>query len=302
MTKNSDPYKPTNQPNTESLNVAQLLGEGEAMFIDHNLYFGHGTDSAWDEAVSILSYVLAFPPNADRSLLTTVLTGQQLEQIRSLFRRRVDERIPAPYITGQAWFCGLLFTVDSRVLIPRSPIAQLIMSFFEPWLSHDPARILDLCTGGGCIGISCAYGFPEADVVLSDISSEALEVADINIKQHHLDSRVSTIQSDLFTALSGQQFGLIVSNPPYIDSQDIHLKDLIHEPASALVASDSGLGDFKVISQQASLKLRKGGVLIFEHGYQQASEVSKIMKKNGFNNIETFKDHQSHPRITKGII
>ena len=142
---------------------------------------------------------------------------------------------------------------------------------------------------------------PNIQVYGLDYSAKSLEVAKANKNYFELNN-FSLIHSDWLSSIKDRSIDFIVSNPPYIDSQDIHLKDLIHEPASALVASDRGLGDFKVISQQASLKLRKGGVLIFEHGYQQASEVSKIMKKNGFNNIETFKDLQSHPRITKGII
>lgn len=268
MTKNSDPYKPTNQPNTESLNVAQLLGEGEAMFIEHNLYFGHGTDSAWDEAVSILSYVLAFPPNADRSLLTNVLTAQQLEQIRSLFRRRVDERIPAPYITGQAWFCGLPFMVDQRVLIPRSPIAALITNYFEPWLQSSPKRILDLCAGGGCIGISCAYGFDEAEVVLSDISADAIAVANINIDNHKLGERVVAIQSDLFDGLKGRDFDLIISNPPYVDQADLDSmpEEFHHEPELALASGCDGLDFTRRLLQQAHEYLSEDGLLIVEVG------------------------------------
>ncbi|MBT5796049.1 MAG: 50S ribosomal protein L3 N(5)-glutamine methyltransferase [Porticoccaceae bacterium] len=268
MTNNSDPYKQTNQPNAESLNVAQLLGEGEAMFIDHNLYFGHGTDSAWDEAVSILSYVLAFPPNADRSLLTTVLTGQQLEQIRSLFRRRVDERIPAPYITGQAWFCGLPFMVDQRVLIPRSPIAGLITNYFEPWLQSNPKRILDLCAGGGCIGISCAYGFDEAEVVLSDISADAIVVANINIDNHKLGKRVVAIQSDLFEGLKGRDFDLIISNPPYVDQADLDNmpEEFRHEPELALASGCDGLDFTRRLLQQAHEYLSEDGLLIVEVG------------------------------------
>jgi len=142
---------------------------------------------------------------------------------------------------------------------------------------------------------------PNVQVYGLDYSAKSLEVAKANKNYFELNN-FSLIHSDWLSSIKDRSIDFIVSNPPYIDSQDIHLKDLIHEPASALVASDRGLGDFKVISQQASLKLRKDGVLLFEHGYEQASEVSKIMKKNGFNKIETFKDHQSHPRITKGII
>ena len=189
------------------------------------------------------------------------------------------------------------------MLVPRSPLAELIDAQFSPWLDANIVNdAVDLGTGSGCIAIAIAHAFPDAMVDAVDISLEALQVTAINIERHDLADRVESIQSDFFSGLEGRQYDLIVSNPPYVDSEDKHLKDLIHEPISALVASEGGLGDFKVISNQASLKLEKGGMLIFEHGYQQASDVSDIMRENGFNNIESFKDHQSHPRITKGII
>ncbi|MCS5595252.1 MAG: 50S ribosomal protein L3 N(5)-glutamine methyltransferase [Porticoccaceae bacterium] len=268
MTNNFNSYEQKNQSKMESLTVAQLLQEGETMFIDHDLYFGHGTDSAWDEAVSILSYVLGFPANADRSLLKNILTAEQLEQIRSLFVRRVDERIPAPYITGQAWFCGLPFMVDQRVLIPRSPIAALITNYFEPWLPRNPSRILDLCTGGGCIGISCAYGFDEADIVLSDISAGAITVANINIEKHQLAERVVAIQSDLFEGLKGLHFDLIITNPPYVDQADLGSmpKEFRHEPELALASGYDGLDFTRRLLQQAHEYLNEDGVLIVEVG------------------------------------
>jgi ribosomal protein L3 glutamine methyltransferase len=268
MTNKATPYGQKKQSSTESLSVSQLLDEGEAMFIEHGIYFGHGTDSAWDEAVSILSYVLNFPPNADRSLMTNIPTAEQVVRIRSLFGRRVEERIPAPYITGQAWFCGLPFMVDQRVIIPRSPIAALITSYFEPWLPCNPKRILDLCTGGGCIGISCAYGFQEAEVILSDISSDALDVADINIQNHELGNRVSTIQSDLFSGLSGHRFDLIVSNPPYVDTDDLSQmpEEFHHEPTLALASGVDGLDFTRRLLKEASGYLLEKGLLIVEVG------------------------------------
>ena len=201
--------------------VRDLLQFGESLFTGSELYFGHGTDSAWDEAVCLLLFALDLDADTDRSVLDKKLTDIEQKEIKSLFNRRIQERVPAPYITGQAWFCGLPFVVDERVIIPRSPIAELIMNYFEPWLLKTPQRILDLCTGGGCIGISCAYGFDDADVVLSDISEEALAVADLNISKHELGQRVSSVHSDLFSGLLGQTFDLIVSNPPYVDAEDL---------------------------------------------------------------------------------
>ena len=228
-----------------------------------------------------------------------LLSNYEQEGIEEFINHKKDG-LPLDYILKKSFFYGNEFLVDQRVLIPR-PETELLVDHINTLNFPDNIKILDAGTGSGCIGISIAMHNPNIQVYGLDYSAKSLEVAKAN--KHYFElNNFSLIHSDWLSSIKDRSIDFIVSNPPYIDSQDIHLKDLIHEPASALVASDSGLGDFKVISQQASLKLRKGGVLIFEHGYQQASEVSKIMKKNGFNNIETFKDHQSHPRITKGII
>jgi release factor glutamine methyltransferase len=228
-----------------------------------------------------------------------LLSNDEQEGIEEFINHKKDG-LPLDYILKKSFFYGNEFLVDQRVLIPRSE-TELLVDHINTLNFPDNIKILDAGTGSGCIGISIAMHNPNIQVYGLDYSAKSLEVAKANKNYFELNN-FSLIHSDWLSSIKDRSIDFIVSNPPYIDSQDIHLRDLIHEPASALVASDSGLGDFKVISQQASLKLRKDGVLIFEHGYQQASEVSKIMKKNGFNNIETFKDHQSHPRITKGII
>ena len=228
-----------------------------------------------------------------------LLSNDEQEGIEEFINHKKDG-LPLDYILKKSFFYGNEFLVDQRVLIPRSE-TELLVDHINTLNFPDNIKILDAGTGSGCIGISIAMHNPNIQVYGLDYSAKSLEVAKANKNYFELNN-FSLIHSDWLSSIKDRSIDFIVSNPPYIDSQDIHLKDLIHEPASALVASDRGLGDFKVISQQASLKLRKDGVLLFEHGYEQASEVSKIMKKNGFNNIETFKDHQSHPRITKGII
>ena len=228
-----------------------------------------------------------------------LLSNDEQEGIEEFINHKKDG-LPLDYILKKSFFYGNEFLVDQRVLIPRSE-TELLVDHINTLNFPNNIKILDAGTGSGCIGISIAMHNPNIQVYGLDYSAKSLEVAKANKNYFELNN-FSLIHSDWLSSIKDRSIDFIVSNPPYIDSQDIHLKDLIHEPASALVASDSGLGDFKVISQQASLKLRKDGVLLFEHGYEQASEVSKIMKKNGFNNIETFKDHQSHPRITKGII
>ena len=248
--------------------IGEVLKHGEAVFSQSDIYFGHGTDNAWDEAVSLLLYALNLDANADRSILDAEITDQQMRDVFALFDRRLKERIPAPYLTGQAWFCGLPFIVDSRVIIPRSPIAQLITDYFEPWLTKTPSRILDLCCGSGCIGISCAYGFDETEIILSDISLDALAVAELNIEKHNLQNRVSTVHSDLFSGLEGQLFDLIVSNPPYVDTDDFDSMpdEFHHEPELALSSGQDGLDFTRRLLREAESYLSERGFLVVEVG------------------------------------
>ena len=248
--------------------VVQMLERGQSLFEKSGLYFGHGTDNSWDEAVYLLSFVLDLSPDADRAVLEKVLTEQQQQEIEDLYARRISERIPAPYLTGRAWFCGLPFNVDQRVIIPRSPIAELIMTGFQPWCASEPSRVLDLCTGSGCIGIACAYGFEQAQVVLSDISPEALEVSASNIELHKLGYRVSAVESDLFNNLQGQQFDLIVSNPPYVDAEDYASMpdEYFHEPELALASGHDGLDFTRRLLREAVDHLTEQGVLVVEVG------------------------------------
>ena len=256
---------------SQTKTIGEMLEYGQMLFENSDIYFGHGTDNAWDEAVYLLSSVLNLPPNADRSLLGNSVSDNDQEKITALFHRRIDERVPAPYITKQAWFCTLPFYVDERVIVPRSPIAELIYNQFQPWCIETPNKILDLCTGSGCIGIACAYAFERAEVVLSDISPDALEVTAINIDQHDLNSRVSAIESDLFSAFEASakhSFDLIVSNPPYVDADDLAKMpdEYSHEPDLALASGDDGLDFTRRLLREAANYLTEQGVLIVEVG------------------------------------
>ena len=256
---------------SQTKTIGEMLEYGQMLFDNSDIYFGHGTDNAWDEAVYLLSSVLNLPPNADRSLLGNSVSDNDQEKIIALFHRRIDERVPAPYITKQAWFCTLPFYVDERVIVPRSPIAELIYNQFQPWCIETPNKILDLCAGSGCIGIACAYAFERAQVVLSDISPDALEVTAINIGQHDLNSRVSAIESDLFSAFEAsdkQSFDLIVSNPPYVDADDLAKMpdEYSHEPDLALASGDDGLDFTRRLLREAANYLTEQGVLIVEVG------------------------------------
>lgn len=248
--------------------VRDYLRWAISRFHEHQLFFGHGTDNAWDEAVQLIMHGLHLPPDGDQRLLDARLTGEEKRVLLALLERRIVERVPTPYITGEAWFAGLPFHVDERVLIPRSPLAELIQQAFDPWLPTAPERILDLCTGSGCIGIACAFAFPEAQVVLSDISPEALEVAAQNIDRHGVAGQVTMVESDLFVALSDQRFDLIVSNPPYVDAEDFSAlpHEYRHEPELALASGDDGLDFTRRLLAEAADHLTEKGVLIVEVG------------------------------------
>ncbi len=259
---------------TELETVRDFLRWAISRFGEADLYYGHGTDNAQDEAWFLLCSALKLPFDLDGRLLDGRLTKDERERVLALVERRVSERIPAAYLVGEAWFAGLPFHVDERVLVPRSPIAELIDVGFEPWLGgREPRTILDLCTGSGCIGIACAMAFPYASVVLSDLSEDALAVAQSNIVRHGLRDRVNTVQSDVFSGLKGQQFDLIVSNPPYVDAQDLAAmpQEYHAEPPLGLGSGSDGLNITRQILQTAREHLTEGGLLIVEVGNSGAA-------------------------------
>lgn len=252
----------------ELFTLRDFIRWGASEFAGAGLYFGHGTDNGWDEAEQLVLHAVHLLPPLSDEWLSARLTRVEREQILHNLQRRIQERIPAAYITGQAWFAGLMFKVDERVLVPRSPLAELIQQHFEPWLKHQPQQILDLCTGSGCIGIACAEYFPEAEVQLSDISYDALAVAEENIQLHGLEDRVFAMQSDLFANLQGQKFDLIVSNPPYVDADDLaSMPDEYHaEPEIGLGSGADGLDFTRRLLSEACDYLTPEGALIVEVG------------------------------------
>ncbi len=252
----------------ELFTLRDFIRWGASEFTAANLYFGHGTDNAWDEAEQLVLHAVHLTPPLANEWLSARLARLEREQIFQNLRRRIDERVPAAYITGQAWFADLPFIVDERVLVPRSPIGELIQNKFSPWLTGEPQQILDLCTGSGCIGIACAFAFPNAGVQLSDISFDALAVAEENIQLHNLEDRVFAMQSDLFENLAGQKFDLIVSNPPYVDADDLAtMPEEYHaEPEIGLGSGEDGLDFTRRLLREAGEYLTDDGVLIVEVG------------------------------------
>ncbi|MFM8333085.1 MAG: 50S ribosomal protein L3 N(5)-glutamine methyltransferase [Candidatus Methylumidiphilus sp.] len=243
---------------------------GASRFSQAGLFFGHGTATAIDEAAALVLHALHLPHNLPSGYFTCVLTPEERLEVVGLLERRIAERKPAAYLTREAWFCGLPFYVDERVLVPRSPIAELIDKQFAPWLSQpdDITDILDLCAGSGCIGIACALAFPEADVDLVEISPEALAVAQINIDKHEVEDQVRAVQSDLFAELDGKRYDLIVSNPPYVNTEEWRqLPAEYHaEPKLGLESGASGLDCVRRILREAEAHLKPDGVLIVEVG------------------------------------
>ena len=261
------------------MTVGEALEAMTGRFEAAGLVFGHGVDNAWDEAVVLLLSVLGIPPDqAGRELLERVLSTRQAEAVEALARRRIEERLPAPYLTGEAWFCGLRFLVDRNALIPRSPIAELIEHAFSPWLPAGLAvrRILDIGTGSGCIAIACARAFPEAEVDAVDISQAALALTRRNIALHGLEGRVRAIESDIFSGIAeDRHYELIVSNPPYVSEQEMATlpDEYRHEPELGLVADEHGLALVRRILAGAVDRLPDDGLLVCEVGNSEQALV-----------------------------
>lgn len=255
-------------PILELLTIRDYLRWATSRFNGAKVFFGHGTDNAWDEAVQLIMPSLHLPWDAPPDLLNARLTMDERRLLVEVIERRINERIPAAYITGEAWFAGLPFYVDDSVLVPRSPLAEPIAYEFQPWLQDYPARILDLCTGSGCIGIACADQFVDAEVVLSDISADAIAVANRNIERHHLQDQVRAVESDLFENLQGEVFDLIVSNPPYVNAEDLAAMpdEFQAEPDIALGSGDDGLDFTRRLLREARSHLSDNGLLVVEVG------------------------------------
>ncbi|MBY7908902.1 50S ribosomal protein L3 N(5)-glutamine methyltransferase [Vibrio fluvialis] len=233
-----------------------------------NLFYGHGTDNAWDEAVQLILPTLYLPIDVPPHVLNSRLTSSERLRVVERVIKRIKDRTPVAYLTNKAWFCGLEFFVDERVLVPRSPIGELIQAQFEPWLVNEPTRIMDLCTGSGCIAIACAHAFPDAEVDAIDISADALQVAEQNIQDHGLDQQVFPIRSDLFRDLPKEQYDIIVTNPPYVDQEDMNSlpDEFKHEPELGLAAGTDGLKLVRRILANAPHYLTEKGILVCEVG------------------------------------
>ena len=250
--------------------VLDYIRWGASRFAAAGLAFGHGSDNPVDEAAHLVLDALGLDHSLPDAYLEATLTPAERETVRATIERRIDTRLPAAYLTGKAWFAGLEFFVDERVIVPRSPIAELVENAFQPWLGHrEPLAILDLCTGSGAIAIACALAFPEARVVATDASADALDVARINSDKHDIGPQVEYVEADLFDGLPAERFDLIVTNPPYVSQAEWAglAPEYRHEPGFAFHGDSEDLSLVTRLLFAAPDYLVEDGLLVLEVGY-----------------------------------
>lgn len=260
-------------PLAELQTLRDLLRYAVSRFQAAGLSFGHGSDNAWDEAVYLLLHTLHLPPENLEPFLDARVLASERERYTQILDRRCEQRIPAAYLTGEAWLQGQRFIVDTRVIIPRSPISELLAEAMQPWVAdpEDITRALDLCTGSGCLAILSAHAFPHATVDAVDLSADALSVARRNIELHGLEDRVHAMQSDLLNEVPAQnQYQLIVCNPPYVNrhSMDALPAEYRHEPHMSLAGGEDGMDLVRRILRDAPSRMAPQGILVLEIGHE----------------------------------
>lgn len=260
---------------THLVTVRDWLRFAVSRFNEARLHFGHGSANAYDEAAYLILHTLHLPIDQLDPFLDARVLPEEAARLADVLRQRVEKRTPAAYLTGEAWLQGYRFKVDSRVIVPRSFLAPMILEQFQPWLPEpdNVLNALDLCTGSGCLAILLAEAFPDAEVDAVDLSADALDVARQNIADYGLEDRVQPVRSDLFTNLDGRLYDLIVTNPPYVDAPAMtELPDEYrHEPVMALASGDDGLDAVRVILLEAARHLNPGGLLAVELGHNRAA-------------------------------
>jgi ribosomal protein L3 glutamine methyltransferase len=262
---------------TELITIRDFIRYATSRFNAAKVHYGHGTDNGWDEAIALILPALSLPHSIHSTVLDARLVAKERAQLLELIECRITTRLPAPYLTQEAWFAHMPFYVDQRVLIPRSSIAELIENQFQPWIDVESIQhILDLCTGSACIAIACAKTFPHALVDASDLSRAALAVAEMNVSRHAVNHQVTLYEANLFAGLPQKKYDLIVSNPPYVSLKEMDTlpPEYLHEPREGLIAGKEGL-DFAIpILQHASHHLQPHGILILEVGNSEQALIN----------------------------
>jgi len=256
-----------------STTLSQVIQAAETALTEAQVHFGHGTDNAWDEAVFLVLGACGMSLDTQKDELQKVLTEQQLEQVAHWLDQRIDQRVPLPYLLGETWFAQLPFKVSAGVIIPRSPMAELIIRHFSPFIKNTPTNALDLCCGSGCIGIAMAVHMGIEQVDMADIEPGALLLSQQNVANHDLEKCVRVYDSNLFDGLPSQTYDLIVSNPPYVDLSDYEQMpaEFSHEPKLALVSGDDGLDLTAAMLSQAADWLSEEGLIVIEVGNSEVA-------------------------------
>ena len=258
------------QAQTELRTVRDMMRFAVSRFTEAGLFFGHGSDNAWDESAYLLLHTLNLPLDRLEPFMDARLTSDERALVLKIIRRRISERLPAAYLTNEAWLGEHRFYVDRRVIVPRSHIAELLREQLTPWID-DPWAVqstLDLCTGSGCLAILAALAFPESTVDAIDISPDALAVARRNVGDYGLESRVNLIESDAFAAVPGKRYDVIISNPPYVNAESMAdlPEEYLREPVLALASGEDGLDFTRILLREAGDHLNPGGLLVVEIG------------------------------------
>ncbi len=257
------------EPPEGLVSIQDFIRWGASRFNAAELFFGHGTDNPFDESAALVLHAIHLPPDLPADYLDCRLDPVERRAVTELLEARIRERKPAAYLTNRTWFAGLVFHITEDVLVPRSPLAELVESGFEPWVDAEGVDgVLDLCTGSGCIGIAAAVYMPHIQVDISDISQAALDVARQNLAEHGVGDRVHVIHSDLFGGLAGRRYDVIVSNPPYVGAQELASLPLEYqrEPQLALAGGEGGLDLVVSILRDAPDFLNDDGILVIEVG------------------------------------
>jgi ribosomal protein L3 glutamine methyltransferase len=270
--------------------LRDLLRFSVSRFNEAGLFFGHGSASAYDEAAYLILHTLHLPLDRLEPFLDARLTSDELDQVLGIIKRRATEKIPAAYLTNEAWLGDFSFFVDERVIVPRSFIAELLREQLAPWI-RNPDEVnsaLDLCTGSGCLAILLAHAFPNVMIDAADISQEALEVAQRNLADYNLEQQVNLVRSDLFAGLRGRTYDLIISNPPYVSAEAMAAlpEEYRHEPERALASGADGLEAIRTILNEAADHLTDRGLLIVEIGHNR-DKLGQVYPETPFTWLET---------------